>query len=323
MALKPPSHETGDPDGLTRSTASSTTNDIGLMDGRSKLGSLLMGLPQELLIEIFRFTINEHGGQPNAVNPLLLGRICRSWRAMVFETWTFWQEVNLTISPHCSTQISLLAEWTARAGSLPLSVSIIDPKGLLNAKEELTRLLGLIRSLSPRIHSLALETLIPFYDEWQNCSLADYSWPLLSNLSLATTFEASTLSDPASRLDFSSCPMLTTATIKSFYHFYIPLPWRSLLHLRFDSVCCSEVYAALQSCTRLETLEVYGIVDDDPSPIDSVVQRPLKTLTLKLEMEDGSRECWRIVNSLRLPELRILEIKIASSRPVTGHKFDI
>ncbi|KAF5340974.1 hypothetical protein D9611_005888 [Ephemerocybe angulata] len=316
----------GESDGLAQSATGPITQDLERMNLGGESGSLLMDkVPQELLIEIFQFAVVAHGGRANAVNPLFLGKICRSWRATVFENCTFWQEVNLLINPHCSTQISLLAEWTARAGSLPLSVSIVDPNGLLSTEEELTRLLGLIRSLSPRTNSLALETPIPFYDEWQNSGLADYSWPLLSNLSLSTTKGGSDLSDPESKLDFPSCPMLTTATITSFYHCYISLPWRTLVHLRFDSVFCSELYTAFQSCTSLETLKAHKIVEDNALVGDATLHRPLKSLTLKLERYEGhSKECCRIFNSLRIPELRTLKITLGPIRPAAKvHRFNM
>ncbi|KAF5341205.1 hypothetical protein D9611_005901 [Ephemerocybe angulata] len=326
MTLEVLSHETSE-GGLAHSAISSITKVLELMNLGSESGSLLMDkLPQELLIEIFQFAVAAHGGRANAVTPLFLGKICRSWRAMVFETCTFWQEVTLIINPHCSTQISLLADWTARAGSLPLSVSIIDPKGRLTAQEVLTRFLGLLRSLSPQTHSLALGTLIPFYDEWQNCGLADYSWPLLSNLSLATIKGGTELSDPASKLDFSSCPMLTTSTINSFDHSYISLPWRSLLHLHLNSVFSSEIYTALQSCPSLETMEAHGIIENNAFVGDATsLRRPLKSLSLKLErFQFDSEQCYRIFNSLRIPELRTLEIKLAFSRsPHDSHRFDI
>ncbi|KAF5314561.1 hypothetical protein D9611_007030 [Ephemerocybe angulata] len=119
--------------------------------------------------------------------------------------------------------------------------------------------------------------------------------------------------------------MLTTATIKSFYHSYISLPWRSLVHLRFDSVLCSEIYTALQSCTSLDTLKAHGIVEDNAFVGDATLHHQLKSLTLKSERYEGDcRECCRIFNSLRIPELRTLKIKLTSSRPATvGHRFDI
>ncbi|KAF5341166.1 hypothetical protein D9611_005898 [Ephemerocybe angulata] len=289
----------------------------------------LMDLPQELLIEIFHCACLAHGGKANAVNPLFLSKICRSWRAVIFETRAFWQEVNLILNSHCSTQISLLEEWTARAGDLPLSISIVYPKSMLETllpEEELTHLLDLIRILSPQTHSLSLETPVEFYDRWRDCGLADYSWPLLSNLVLSTTLGSSSLSDASHKLDFLSCPILTTTTIKSLLHSHVCLPWRSLLHIRssFDSVFCSEIYTALELCPLLRTLEAHGIVENDNFSAKTIDHHSLKGLTFELdEEEDDCQECCRLLNSLRLPELRTLVIKIGQSPPLKSFELDI
>ncbi|KAF6753374.1 hypothetical protein DFP72DRAFT_405540 [Ephemerocybe angulata] len=322
MSVVPPHETDGSHDLVTTSTIIEDngcgTNYFPLMD-----------LPQELLIEIFHFACLAHGGKANAVNPLFLAKICRSWRAVIFETRAFWQEVNLILNSHCSAQISLLEEWTARAGDLPLSISIVDPDSILNRmlpEEELTHLLDLIRIISPQTHSLSLETPIEFYDRWRDCGLADYSWPLLSNLALSTTLGSSALSDPSHKLDFLSCPILTTTTIKTLYHFYILLPWRSLLHICFDTVFCSEIYTALESCPLLQTLEAHCIVEgDDPQfSAKTIDHSSLKRLTFELHDEQSNcRECRRLLNFLRLPELRTLVLKMGQCAPPASFEFDI
>ncbi|KAF5340973.1 hypothetical protein D9611_005889 [Ephemerocybe angulata] len=295
--------------------------------GKEMTGFPLMDFPHELVIEIFQFAGVVHGGQANAVCPLFLGKMCRSWRAVVFETCTFWQEVNLILNSHCSTQISLLEEWTARAGGLPLSISIVDPKNITKkeaSEEDLARLFDLIQILSPQTHYLALDTPVFFYDRWRDRGLADYSWPLLSNLALSTRMGSSDLSNPSYRLDFTSCSALTSTTIKSFYHFYISLPWRSLHHLCFDSVFCSEIYTALESCPLLLTLESVGVIEDDTFSAQTIDHHSLKQLTFELdENQADCGQCCRLLNSLRLPELRILVLKLALSMPTDGFQFDI
>ncbi|KAF6753388.1 hypothetical protein DFP72DRAFT_405899 [Ephemerocybe angulata] len=327
MSVVPP-HQTSGPHDLV--AASAIIEDIGSMNlGKEMAGFPLMDLPHELVIEIFQFAGVVHGGQANAVCPLFLGKICRSWRAVVFETCKFWQEVNLILNSHCATQIFLLEEWTARAGGLPLSISIVGPKNILKieaSEEDIARLFDLIQDLSPQTHSLALETPVFFYDRWRDRGLANCSWPLLSNLLLSTNMGSSELSDPSHKLDFLSCPVLTSTTIKSFYHFYIFLPWRSLLHICFDSVFCSELYTALKSCPLLQTLEAHGIIEDDnfSASANTIDHHSLNQLTFELdENQDDCGQCCRLLNSLRPPELRTLVLKLALSLPTSGFQFDI
>ncbi|KAF6745021.1 hypothetical protein DFP72DRAFT_59422 [Ephemerocybe angulata] len=326
MSLVIPPHETsGSHDLVTTSAIIEDTGSMSIGSGTAYFP--LMDLPHELLIEIFHFASLAHGGKANAVNPLFLAKVCRSWRAVVFEARAFWQEVNLVLNSHCSTQISLLEEWTARAGGLPLSISIFGPKNVLKSEaseEDLARLFDLIQNLSPQTHSLSLETPVFFYDRWRDRGLADCSWPILSNLLLSTTLGSSELSDPSHKLDFLSCPVLTTTTIKTFYHFYIFLPWRSLLHICFDSVFCSELYTALKSCPLLQTLEARGIIEDDNFSANTIDHHSLKQLTFELDENQAEcGQCCRLLNSLRLPELRTLVLKLALYMPTDGFQFNI
>ncbi|KAF6753373.1 hypothetical protein DFP72DRAFT_405541 [Ephemerocybe angulata] len=323
----PPPETSGSQDNVTTG-ATMRVEDTGSMSIGSGAASFPpVDLPHELLIEIFNFACLARGGEANAVNPLFLAKICRSWRAVLFKIRAFWQEVNLILNSHYSTQISLLEEWTARAGGLPLSISIVDPKSILNTllpEEELTHLLDLIRILSPQAHSLSLEIPVIFYDRWRDCGLADYSWPLLSNLALSTTLGSSALSDPSHKLDFLTCPILTTTTIKSLFHSHVCLPWRSLLHIRFDSVLCSELYGALESCPLLQTLEAVSINEDDDFRARTIDLRSLKRLTFELEdQQNDCQACCRLLNLLRPPALRTLVLKLAKSAPFKGFEFDI
>ncbi|KAF5341163.1 hypothetical protein D9611_005897 [Ephemerocybe angulata] len=325
MSIEIPTHETSgshDP-----AAASAIAEDIGSMRLAGEMAHFpLVDLPQEILIEILQFSGNAHGGQANAVNPLFLARICRSWRAVVFGTRAFWQEVNLILNSRCSTQISLLEEWTSRAGGLPLSITIVDPDDILETlySKELTCFLDLLRSLSPQTHSLSLETPVIFYDRWCDRGFIDYSWPLLSNLVLSTDLGSPELSDPSRQLDFLSCPILTSATIKSFYHSHIALPWRSLHHLCFVGVFCSELYDALESCPLLQTLKARGIIEDDNFSANTIDHHSLKQLTFELDESQGDcGQCCRLLNSLRLPELQTLVLKLGPSMPTSGFRVDI
>ncbi|KAF6753375.1 hypothetical protein DFP72DRAFT_1170826 [Ephemerocybe angulata] len=307
MSIEISTHETsGSHDPVA---ASAIAEDIGSMRLAGEMAHFpLVDLPQELLIEIFQFSGIAHGGQANAVNPLFLAKICRGWRAVVFETRAFWQEVNLILNSHCSTQISLLEEWTARAGGLPLSISIVDPKSILNTllpEEELTHLLDLIRILSPQIHSLSLETPVEFYDRWRGCGLADYSWPLLSNLLLSPTMGSCGLSDPSHYLDFSSCTILTTSPSSHY-------------------ITAIEIYTALGSCPLLQTLEAVEIVEDHDFFSNTIELRSLERLTFELhENQSHCIQSSRLLNRLRVPELRTLVLKIRTARPTRGFEFDI
>ncbi|KAF6752060.1 hypothetical protein DFP72DRAFT_905981 [Ephemerocybe angulata] len=293
--------------------------------GNESMDSSLLGLPPEILIEILKLTASD--GTPGAaVSPLFLGRICRNWRDLVFATWAFWQRVNLSINLNYVVQFDLLEEWTRRAGSLPLTLSVVDRDAVITgsgSQPSLQRIVQLIQRLAPQISQLTLEMPVVFFDNLEESGLATYSWSLLSNLHLSTTSVNTNLTNPAKILDFSSCPNVTSCTIKKFYHSYIGFPWSSLRHLYFDSVFCTEIYDALKSATHLETLEARGIVEEGGFSADTITQQTLRRLSLSEPTEDECEDCTTLLASLCLPKLTSLIIELGSAGPSEEFVFNI
>ncbi|KAF5309779.1 hypothetical protein D9611_013600 [Ephemerocybe angulata] len=116
-----------------------------------------LDLPPELLVEIFFHSVSGK----NAVTPYLLGKICREWRALVFDSCSLWQVLELKLKPNHDTQLSLLEEWVSRAGILPLTVTICYPTSA--GPSEPSKHPGLLKPIlslpSTRVSSLWLADL--------------------------------------------------------------------------------------------------------------------------------------------------------------------
>ena len=92
------------------------------------MGSVL-NLPPEVFLEICKFAISRE----NAVSPLLLGKICRSWRRICYETPNLWSQPELRVRhDDAKSQLSVLGEWIERAKNMPWTVTVTGEAGVLS-----------------------------------------------------------------------------------------------------------------------------------------------------------------------------------------------
>ncbi|TDL22670.1 hypothetical protein BD410DRAFT_212844 [Rickenella mellea] len=89
-------------------------------------------LPAELLIEIFLYCLPADGFPcpSRREAPLLLGRVCRTWREVTLNTPQLWAQITLSFSLIQDIWVSKsfheigLPEWLRRSGTCPLSFGI-------------------------------------------------------------------------------------------------------------------------------------------------------------------------------------------------------
>ncbi|RXW19285.1 hypothetical protein EST38_g6563 [Candolleomyces aberdarensis] len=95
-------------------------------------------LPAELVVDIFSRVVppkrreewSESSPPHTTLTPLSLGKICRSWRSIVWNTPMLWTYVTLTLNrEHYETQVELLPGWLERSGHHPLTIIMRGPGG--------------------------------------------------------------------------------------------------------------------------------------------------------------------------------------------------
>ena len=271
-------------------------------------------LPREIIVEIF-WNCLVHGRQEtvwmssrNA--PILLCRVCSSWRTLALAIPQLWASVGILIrhpdgvDPSICTHIT--NAWLERSGTLPLTVAI-DTEGYCASEPTI-------------ILDAVLSSVCSHSSRWQNVTITSsvpVSFPRLENLPLLRVFQIQVfMQQNAISLPFSGSPRLTRLTWQ--YPLDAPIdpriPWSQMSHLLLTSqMSFFAVLETIRSCPQLENftanLNVETIGDHHPT---TATNCRLRTLTLGIT---GDADYSPFFNSLILPKLR--EFTLASSRSNT------
>lgn len=283
----------------------------------------LLDLPPELLIRISQFVIK--GQREGAMTPLFLGKICRDWRTLVFESSELWAALQLTLRSNPESQLELLEEWGNRAAGHPLHINISDPSAVLIEGDPCERLIRWIQDKSPQISRLKLLMTTEFFDAMEDSKMAEYRWPLLTKVYLDS--DGWDLTDPHGFLNFGpeACPQLSSATIGKFYIHNVQLPWKLLLHLHLrEDVSTEDIHDVLRMAPQLQTLKATSVYNCYGNQTRGTVMTSTSVRRFMFSSEDISL-AWgcEVFNSLCLPELKALTIKRGQTRPVTRHTFEL
>jgi hypothetical protein len=138
-------------------------------------------LPDELIIEIFMLCLPDYTNywqSPRMLQayqaqdaPLLLCRVCRSWRQLAITTCSLWSTIIYKGSDRDS-QLHLLHLWLSRSGSVPIVVHI----RLSNARRRVYDVDGNITTqpLLPTTMSRVVELLMPSIGRWRELRMQGY-----------------------------------------------------------------------------------------------------------------------------------------------------
>ncbi|KAJ6594645.1 hypothetical protein B0H19DRAFT_1096301 [Mycena capillaripes] len=200
------------------------------VEGHRALISPVRRLPLDIIQEIFVACLPTHRNCVMSAQeaPVLLGRICSSWRAISLSTPRLWARLHIAeptryevFSGATSTEVyeQKLAQrlettkiWLSRSGQCPLSIS-------LDSSQEHTGPPGGPDAF-PNTY-LFLQAMIPVASRWQNISLS-VSWTVLNTLSNLTE---------------SDVPMLTKLDIGQRPEPVLPnIQWTSFALFRAPSI---------------------------------------------------------------------------------------
>ncbi|KAJ7867717.1 hypothetical protein B0H14DRAFT_2439675 [Mycena olivaceomarginata] len=283
------------------------------IDAHLALLSPVRRLPDDIVRTVFTSTLptsrNPTIGSDEA--PLLLCRVCKSWRTVALTTPRLWASMHIVVPPLSKFEplVALVNTWLARSGSVPLDISMvysracdpdIDVSPLLSTLATESRRWRQIHLMFPRLAAHSLGRL-----------LSD-DVPRLQSIGLCLpppmTEEDLNGSWPFTFLATNSLRNVTFTGTHSFVDTVIS--WGTLTHLDISdtftlapSLTCARALAILSQCTMLQKCKL-ALQDtaEEPPPIQHFSLPHLSTFLLLNNSNQGISH--RFFRHLSLPNLR-------------------
>ncbi|KAF5374452.1 hypothetical protein D9615_009121 [Tricholomella constricta] len=306
------------------------------VSGHRTIVSPFRRLPVELIQRVFVHTLPPHNSVMSAKEaPMLLGRVCSSWRHMSLSTPLLWSSLHLRVPVNLRRDVSLqtrygdaVAAWLSRSGDLPLSISFVeggdDRDGWFDYRykertERPSYLLNVLLGFSSRWKHLNFKLIHRYQKTFSRLSETDT--PLLETVALEVTCCVESFVGPHS-LSFLGTPSLKSLSIdhsELSTPSALPVRWENLTKIHFaQNTRLKEAMIILRKCSRLVAcalaLEFDGLVPN--GVLEHAVYLPyLETLRviavpdLNLLASDPvtySENAARFLEAIHSPKLRHL-----------------
>lgn len=246
-------------------------------------------LPFEIASQIFLFykDINCPPTQKTA-NPvpysdplrslLQIASVCKTWREIMLATPELWTSINIfAYAISIPLHMELAEQWLARAGVLPLSITVYCNKssisdGAVNP-DDLSPLFEVLRRHNAQWRELTLYLPMDFYP----CFQGDLTGaPILESFRLLPA-EEYTLHQ-SHQLLLPNTPRLTHLEITSPRLVDIMPQWDGLTHFEAEAVSVEEILYLLQMAPLLVLCKAGGVND---MPAFGIPNEPITHLSLK------------------------------------------
>ena len=310
-------------------------------------------LPLDVLHEIFFHCLPTHRNpiMKSSESPILLTRICRSWRAVALSSPRIWSKIHIPLpgDPSSSTGYGIITEettlssrrqrysdllqlrcdvvweWLSRSGTCPLSFSITYPPSQQNPKDDELpdKMFNILLSFAGRWRDVDISMPEEIYNKLQGDMRPNRFSSLNSlRLNLQQPFPTNNVKSPPIQL--LAAPNLCSITISAFQttlHItgsVVQPIWNQLTHITFTSwIADTCLLTLLRQCRNL----VFGkfMVTSSHWPDESNVDQEdtalpcLESLTVN---DSGSHEIMTIIfNSIKAPALTKLSYYWTISSP--------
>ncbi|KAJ7933926.1 hypothetical protein B0H13DRAFT_1700784 [Mycena leptocephala] len=309
------------------------------VEAHKALISPIRRLPLDIVGEIFMACIPTHRNCVMSADeaPVILGRICSSWRTISLSTPRLWSTLHIVepTRPYSSSpglyeakivqRLEVADAWLRRSGTCPLSISLES-----HFDQGITP--PLTPPASPPI-TLFINTLVPFASRWKNIRLVipplaletllsrltEDDVPLLKSLKIIERPEHPYSNISGTQWSLSQAGVLHGPSLARFSISgsitnspELPLRWSQLTALSLmgppwgmgQAQTCQILLDILSKCPKLRSCKL--LVNDPPeAPIsDSIVECPfLHTFDL-LCVGTPLHTSGRVLSRLSLPDLR-------------------
>ena len=283
--------------------------------GGSRL-SAIQRLPPEILALIFWHAIPR--GKSNFVEPstsaapLLLCRVCKSWRDLAERTPELWSSISLFLLRPYASATQAFDRWIAKSGGCPLSIKVVVLTSPVDAKSKATKQL---KTLLDFIRNIALQSY-----RWHVADIAvpgcfmqnllAHEAPILRNLVLSDPLtDSSDLGEQwEHKFSLSAAPNLGQLILKQRLRI-VPITSHPITSVTFDAFTASQITDLCNGCPCLEEMEVIFRVDVPIPPDTPAVWSFPRLRVLKFYLFHTSRhdrDNGSMLNRLHLPVIRSL-----------------
>ncbi|KAJ6594565.1 hypothetical protein B0H19DRAFT_1056835 [Mycena capillaripes] len=310
------------------------------LEAHLALASPLRRLPLDIIEEIFMACLptNRNCVMSALEAPVILGRICSSWRTISLSTPRLWSRLHIVeptrpymynssyvpkpgaFEAKVAQRLEVANIWLRRSGNCPLSIS-------LESNLDQGRTPPFTPSLSAPNTELFMNVIISFASRWQNIRLilppvalealsrlTESDVPLLQHLKLVQRPDSH--SHPTTHLSHSSVlhgPSISKFSISgSSVDFRdLPLRWNQLTALSLMGSAwglsgvhtCQAILEILSKCPKLQTCKMQ--LQDSPESLSAhIIECPLlRTLILQCTGDPLQTSC-HLLSRLSLPDLR-------------------
>ncbi|KAJ7364947.1 hypothetical protein DFH08DRAFT_840438 [Mycena albidolilacea] len=222
------------------------------IDAHRALISPMRHIPHDVLLEVFFSCLpSEHNALiDTAEAPLLLGRICRHWRSVAYNTPMLWSSIHIPCLDYVNTPATIRSKlertveaWLERSVTCPLSISLFDKVNYFGFDLETHPLILQLLLVSRRLQYLMLvgapQLLRPLM------RLGPKDLPLLKSISIEATSNP-LFGDIDDRPNFTEALQIPNLQEISLFIYEtrdplsLPLEWSQLTVFRLQ---CSPLWA--------------------------------------------------------------------------------
>ncbi|KAJ7017889.1 hypothetical protein C8F04DRAFT_1153756 [Mycena alexandri] len=304
---------------------------VAYMDGHKALISPVRRLPLDVIQEIFIACMPTHRNCVMSAleAPVLLGRICSSWRTIAYSTPRLWARVHIVeplfytinrLDPasidsdaKAAQRFAATKEWLGRSGQCPLSISLQNGPDHrpLNATSPTPCFLQALVLFASRWEHMEFTLSFVAFNAISHLTKTDV--PLLKSIKFLYQYQI-----PPQRADLEEFTMLQGPRFSSFCALDtkvitegLPLPWNQLTVLEltgpsWESLTNSEsLLLFLERCPQLHTCKLSMNDRELTRPPSSAALIEFASLrTLELDCEGLEMTVTHLFDRLSLPGLR-------------------
>ncbi|PPQ91916.1 hypothetical protein CVT25_001287 [Psilocybe cyanescens] len=280
----------------------------------------LLLLPVEIISEIFSFCLptfdpkNDMHTPADSFTPFVFGAVCTSWRRIAWSTPMLWSSLTfrLTSPLNIHTQVSLLEEWLARSGQLPLSIRLASSDDFSWTGISSEGVIKTIRQHAHRWRDLIIHLPSSCY---RHLPISDEAsgFPLLQSFILKPPGGQG---DRVHKINMPLSPNLQYLSLSCLYLRSIVFHFEVLTHVELESFYIDEILEMLRQTTALFNLTARRILSGDDRhdpPEDPVVLANLEEIYI---VNDKGTDIQLLFDKISTPKLNSLSYTAEGLLPI-------